>query len=80
MFYALCILNNQSQVSYTFIKGYLTVRSIFFCFQPISQATDVSDKECVVALYDYQEKTAREVSMKKGDILTLLNSTNKVVS
>ena len=40
--------------------------------------TDVSDKECVVALYDYDEKTAREVSMKKGDILTLLNSNNRV--
>lgn len=35
-------------------------------------------KECVVALYDYQEKSPREVSMKKGDILTLLNSSNKV--
>lgn len=34
-------------------------------------------KECVVALYDYSEKSPREVSMKKGDILTLLNSTNK---
>ena len=34
-------------------------------------------KECVVALYDYQEKSPREVSMKKGDILTLLNSSNK---
>ena len=35
-------------------------------------------KECVVALYDYQEKSPREVSMKKGDVLTLLNSSNKV--
>ena len=34
-------------------------------------------KECVVAIYDYQEKSPREVSMKKGDCLTLLNSTNK---
>ena len=39
---------------------------------------DLSDRECVEALYDYEEKTAREVSMTKGDILTLLNSTNKV--
>ncbi|CAH3114647.1 unnamed protein product [Porites lobata] len=39
--------------------------------------SDLSDKECVVALYDYQEKTAREVSMQKGDVLTLLNSSNK---
>nr|1G2B_A Chain A, Spectrin Alpha Chain [Gallus gallus]1TUD_A Chain A, ALPHA-SPECTRIN [Gallus gallus] len=34
-------------------------------------------KELVLALYDYQEKSPREVTMKKGDILTLLNSTNK---
>ena len=36
-------------------------------------------KECVMALYDYTEKSPREVSMKKGDILVLLNSTNKVI-
>lgn len=34
-------------------------------------------KECVVALYDYTEKSPREVSMRKGEILTLLNSSNK---
>uniref|UniRef100_A0A915I8Y9 SH3 domain-containing protein n=1 Tax=Romanomermis culicivorax TaxID=13658 RepID=A0A915I8Y9_ROMCU len=34
-------------------------------------------RECVVALYDYKEKSPREVSMKKGDVLTLLNSSNK---
>lgn len=34
-------------------------------------------RECVVALYDYAEKSPREVSMKKGEVLTLLNSTNK---
>ena len=28
-------------------------------------------------LYDYAEKSPREVSMKKGDVLTLLNSNNK---
>ena len=50
---------------------------ILFC-QPAAHVSDISDKECVVALYDYQEKTAREVSMQKGDILTLLNSSNKV--
>ncbi|ODM90488.1 Spectrin alpha chain [Orchesella cincta] len=32
----------------------------------------------VMALYDYTEKSPREVSMKKGDVLTLLNSNNKV--
>lgn len=40
---------------------------------------DVSGKECVVALYDYAEKSPREVSMKRGDVLTLLNSNNKVI-
>lgn len=39
---------------------------------------DETGKELVLALYDYQEKSPREVTMKKGDILTLLNSTNKV--
>lgn len=32
-----------------------------------------------MALYDYSEKSPREVSMKKGDVLTLLNSNNKVL-
>ncbi|XP_074621265.1 spectrin alpha chain, non-erythrocytic 1-like [Acropora palmata] len=45
--------------------------------KPFAHVTDISDKECVVSLYDYQEKTAREVSMEKGDVLTLLNSSNK---
>ncbi|VDM96402.1 unnamed protein product [Thelazia callipaeda] len=34
-------------------------------------------RECVMALYDYTEKSPREVSIKKGDVLTLLNSSNK---
>nr|3M0P_A Chain A, Spectrin alpha chain, brain [Gallus gallus]3M0Q_A Chain A, Spectrin alpha chain, brain [Gallus gallus]3M0R_A Chain A, Spectrin alpha chain, brain [Gallus gallus]3M0T_A Chain A, Spectrin alpha chain, brain [Gallus gallus]3M0U_A Chain A, Spectrin alpha chain, brain [Gallus gallus] len=38
---------------------------------------DETGKELVLALYDYQEKSPDEVTMKKGDILTLLNSTNK---
>ena len=38
---------------------------------------DETGTELVLALYDYQEKSPREVTMKKGDILTLLNSTNK---
>uniref|UniRef100_A0A0K0ELE0 SH3 domain-containing protein n=1 Tax=Strongyloides stercoralis TaxID=6248 RepID=A0A0K0ELE0_STRER len=33
-------------------------------------------KECVIALYDYTEKSPREVSIKKGDVLTLLNAHN----
>ena len=50
-----------------------------FCLQQ-QEAPVIDDigKECVVALYDYQEKSPREVSMKKGDVLTLLNSSNKV--
>ncbi|XP_071500194.1 spectrin alpha chain, non-erythrocytic 1-like [Diadema antillarum] len=44
--------------------------------QDIPVSEDVG-KEYVVALYDYMEKSPREVSMKKGDVLVLLNSTNK---
>ena len=56
------------------------MHKVFIVLQPSAHVADISDKECVVALYDYQEKTAREVSMQKGDILTLLNSSNKVNS
>lgn len=45
--------------------------------QQETPVVDVTGKEAVVALYDYTEKSPREVSMKKGDILTLLNSNNK---
>ena len=37
-------------------------------------------KPTVKAMYTYKGKTARELSMKKGDVLTLLNSSNKVSS
>jgi spectrin alpha len=47
------------------------------CRQQESPVTDVAGKECVMALYDYAEKSPREVSMRKGDVLTLLNSNNK---
>ncbi|KAF4526948.1 hypothetical protein B566_EDAN015448 [Ephemera danica] len=47
------------------------------CRQQETPVIDVTGKECVVALYDYLEKSPREVSMKKGDVLTLLNSNNK---
>ncbi|EEB17271.1 Spectrin alpha chain, putative [Pediculus humanus corporis] len=46
------------------------------CRQQETPVIDVTGKECVMALYDYTEKSPREVSMKKGDILTLLNSNN----
>ena len=35
-------------------------------------------KPTIKAMYTYKGKTARELSMKKGDVLTLLNSSNKV--
>jgi len=47
------------------------------CRQSESSTSDITGKECVVALYDYVEKSPREVSMKKSDVLTLLNDTNK---
>ncbi|XP_026684501.1 spectrin alpha chain, partial [Diaphorina citri] len=47
------------------------------CRQQETPVIDVTGKECVIALYDYTEKSPREVSMKKSDVLTLLNSNNK---
>jgi spectrin alpha len=47
------------------------------CRQQETPVVDVTGKECVIALYDYTEKSPREVSMKKGDVLALLNSNNK---
>ncbi|KAK2499565.1 hypothetical protein MC885_005835 [Smutsia gigantea] len=45
--------------------------------QQVAPMDDETGKELVLALYDYQEKSPREVTMKRGDVLTLLNSTNK---
>lgn len=47
------------------------------CKQQEAPGEYVLGREAVVALYDYAEKSPREVSMKKGDVLTLLNATNK---
>ncbi|XP_071033294.1 spectrin alpha chain [Parasteatoda tepidariorum] len=47
------------------------------CRQQERPVVDHAGKEFVMALYDYIEKSPREVSMKKGDVLTLLNSNNK---
>ncbi|CAM1308149.1 SPTAN1 (predicted), partial [Pycnogonum litorale] len=47
------------------------------CRQQETPIYDLAGKQCVMALYDYTEKSPREVSMKKGDVLTLLNSNNK---
>lgn len=49
----------------------------FFFQQQEAPVVDDIGKECVVAVYDYQEKSPREVSMKKGDMLALLNSSNR---
>lgn len=55
------------------------ITDIFHLYQQ-QEAPIIDDigTEKVVALYDYTEKSPREVSMKKGDVLTLLNSANKV--
>lgn len=62
------------------MQKFMKLDSNSFCFSMQQQETpvvDVTGKECVVALYDYTEKSPREVSMKKSDVLTLLNSNNK---
>jgi spectrin alpha len=47
------------------------------CRQQETPVVDITGTQCVLALFDYAEKSPREVSMKKGDVLTLLNSNNK---
>lgn len=51
------------------------------CHQPekplVSDDPLTGQRMKVVSLYDYVEKTPREISMKKGDTLILLNSSNK---
>lgn len=47
------------------------------CKQQEAPVVDDLTSEKVMALYDYTETSPREVSMKKGDVLTLLNSANK---
>ncbi len=37
----------------------------------------LGERQCVVVLYDYTEQSPRDVSVKKGDVLTLINSNNK---
>jgi len=44
---------------------------------PGSLIDPLAGRQCVIALYDYVEKSPREVSVKKGDVLTLINSNNK---
>lgn len=47
------------------------------CKQQEAPVVDDLGTEKVAALYDYTEKSPREISMKKGDVLTLLNGANK---
>lgn len=51
------------------------------CHQPekalVSDDLLTGQRQKVLSLYDYAEKTPREISMKKGDTLILLNSSNK---
>lgn len=46
-------------------------------YKDMPELFESSSKECVMALYDYQEKSPREVSMRRGDVLTLVNGNNK---
>ena len=38
------------------------------CRQLETPVIDINSKECVAALYNYTEKSPREVSIKKGDV------------
>lgn len=45
-----------------------------------SQGVDPSilgERQCVIVLYDYTEQSPRDVTVKKGDVLTLINANNK---
>lgn len=63
-----------------FVTNVIVKKHLHDVQQQEAPQIDQIGRESVVALYDYQEKSPREVSMKKGDILTLLNSSNKVHS
>ncbi|RNA32314.1 spectrin alpha non-erythrocytic 1 [Brachionus plicatilis] len=43
----------------------------------VSDPSVLGERQCVVVLYDYTEQSPRDVSVKKGDVLTLLNANNK---
>ena len=44
---------------------------------PQSSASSNENRQCGIALSDYTENKPREVSMKKGDVVVILNATNK---
>ncbi|XP_065916481.1 spectrin alpha chain, non-erythrocytic 1-like [Dysidea avara] len=43
----------------------------------VEQSPPKTNKQYVTALYSYQPKSAREVAMKKGDVMVLLNTSHK---
>ncbi|XP_038624269.1 spectrin alpha chain, erythrocytic 1 isoform X1 [Tachyglossus aculeatus] len=47
------------------------------CLEQTAPTAGTVRKDRVMALYDFQARSPREVTMKKGDVLTLLSSINK---
>ena len=64
--------------TFSFLHEATSSPHLLFQQQQVAPLEDGTGKEMVLVLYDYQEKSPREVTMKKGDVLPLLNSTNKV--
>lgn len=57
---------------------WLVLLTVFVQQQQAAPVEEAAREERVVALYDFQARSPREVTMKKDDILTLLSSINKV--
>lgn len=64
-------------------KDFECVTDVWFvCLLQELQAAPVDEagrEARVIALYDFEARSRREVSMKKNDVLTLLSSINKVI-
>lgn len=64
-------------------KDFKCVTEVWFvCLLQELQAAPVDEagrEARVIALYDFEARSRREVSMKKNDVLTLLSSINKVI-
>ena len=48
------------------------------CKAPDKEVTDVVDLECATVIYDYLEKNPRELSVKKGETVTILSTPTRV--
>ena len=48
------------------------------CKAPDKEVTDVVDLECATVIYDYLEKNPRELSVKKGENVTILSTPTRV--